>query len=78
MVHNDTITNGEGEAQMFSDILKTYSMSPADYRVKYTPSYVGTNMHGNWYEHPIHGDEAPLILITKTHVYQTGSHEVEE
>ena len=63
---------------MFNDILKTNTISPADYRAKYTPSYIGTNIHGDWYENPQYGDEAPLILITKTKVHQTGSYEVEE
>ncbi len=64
--------------KMFDDILKTYKLSPAEYIEKYDPSYIGRNIHGDWYEHPLYGDESPLILITKTHVYLTGSHEVEE
>jgi len=65
----------------FSDILKTYKLSPTEFIKKYElgkASYMGTNIHGTWYEHPIYGDEAPLILITKTHVYQTGSYEIVE
>ena len=62
----------------FFGIIGTSKLSPADYRAKHTPSYIGTNIHGKWYEHPIHGDEAPLILITETHVYLTDSFEIEE
>ena len=61
------------------DTIKTYKLSATAYQAKYHPTLIGRNHHGAWYEHPIFGDEAPLILFTKDNrVHLTDSFEIED
>ena len=43
----------------------TYKITASDYVSKYDPSYVGRNEAGVWYEHPVFGDESPLLVATE-------------
>jgi len=45
-----------------------YRISGSDWITKHDPSLIGSNKHGDWYEHPIYGDESPLMLVTKAGV----------
>ena len=60
------------------DTIKTYKINGKDFIAKYDPTYIRGNVHGEWYEHPIFGDESPLVLISNNVVYLTSSYEVYE
>ena len=47
---------------------RKYKFSGRDWITKHDPSLIGSNKHGDWYEHPIYGDESPLMLVTKAGV----------
>ena len=42
---------------------KTYKISATDFKKKYNPTKIATNELGDWFEHPIYGDEAGLLLV---------------
>ena len=47
---------------------RKYKISGRDWITMYHPSLIGSNKHGDWYEHPQLGDESPLMLVTKAGV----------
>ena len=44
-------------------ITKTFRTSAREYVAKYEPTRIGINEIGTWYEHPIYGDEAGLLVV---------------
>ena len=44
-------------------ITKTFKTPAREYIAKYDPCQVGHNAVGLWYEHPIYGDEAGLLVV---------------
>ena len=44
------------------EVCKTYKMTSGDFIAKHDPTYVGRNMLGRYFEHPIFGDESGLLL----------------
>jgi len=46
-------------------ITHTFRLTAKEYLAKHNPTKVGRTSLGAWYEHPIYGDEAPLLLTTK-------------
>lgn len=58
------------------DTIKTYKINGKDFIAKFDPTRIAGNVHGVWYEHPIFGDESPLVLIANNVVYLTSSYEV--
>ena len=45
-------------------IVGTYKISASDYIKKHNPCLIGNNKLGSWYEHPLYGDESPVLLET--------------
>jgi len=46
-------------------------ITATEWIMKYTPIELYRTRHGVWYEHPIHGDESPLMLVHDGRVYDT-------
>ena len=60
-----TITNNENLScnnGMQYEIHKTYKLPAAEYIAKHNPTYIGSNILGRYFEHPIYGDESGLLL----------------
>ena len=45
-------------------IIRTYKLTASEYIAKHDPCYLGRNEVGVWYEHPLFGDEAGLLVAT--------------
>ncbi len=58
------------------EVMNVYKISSAEYISKHSPSRVAGNMLGTWYEHPLYGDEAGLLLDHQGRMYLTYECEV--
>ena len=54
-------------------IVKTFKLTAKEYIGKHDPTYTGINPIGNWYEHPIYGDEIGLLVVLRgtNQIHQT-------
>lgn len=50
-----------------------YKMSATAYKTKHDPTYLGGNIFGSYYEHPIFGDEGAMLVIPhhEDRIYKT-------
>ena len=65
---NPTISEYETQA--------TFKIDAQEYKEKYDPTSVGRNMLGTWYEHPLYGDEAGLLLEHDGRMHKTFEEDV--
>ena len=45
------------------DYIKTYKLTATEYIAKHNPTEIGGNAFGTYYEHPLYGDESPLLVV---------------
>tara|TARA_R110002020_G_scaffold434819_1_gene644992 strand:- start:9 stop:242 length:234 start_codon:yes stop_codon:yes gene_type:complete len=60
------------------DCFSKYKLSATEYKKKHNPIRVGKNAIGDWYEHPIFGDETGLLLVPEDTdvIYKTDERDV--
>ena len=54
------------------ETIGTYKLTASEYIAKHDPTRIGINEIGTWYEHPVYGDEAGLLLVI------TGDHQIHQ
>jgi hypothetical protein len=58
--------------------MKTYNLTAKEYIARHNPTKVGRTAAGVWYEHPIYGDEACLLLVTRDgQIHLSDSYEID-
>ena len=70
------VTANNCDNGMQYEIHKTYKLTAAEYIAKHNPTYIGSNILGRYFEHPIYGEESGLLLENNGNMHLTFECEV--